>query len=260
MKTLSTVIFTSHALAEVVGHMTDRQPFDTRYADIWALGVILVNMITSRQPWSIASREDCCFSSWLEDHDFLKRMLPISDGANLIIHRIFQLEPLDRISLSDLRKEIRELDTFFLTPRELTKASEFARRVAADLRQPLGPQVRRPFRRPPPRPLHLPEVQDIMGETGTSYPSPAPSLTAQPRFDIPAPQRYYTAVEEDSPIEYVADDQNTSSASTSSGVADQPTGAIKVGQVGNVARTFWDRKASSGNSKNAQVLSPVYSC
>ena len=240
--------------------MTDRRPFETRYADIWALGVILVNMITSRQPWSIASREDCCFSSWLEDHDFLKRMLPMSDGANVIIHRIFQLEPHDRISLSDLRKEIRELGTFFLTPYELSSASEFAQRVAADLREPLGPQVRRPFRRPPPQPLHLPEVQDIMGETGSGYPSPAPSFVAQPAFDIPTPQRYYTDIEEDSPIEHAAHDQNISDASTSSDVADQPTGASKVGQAGNIVGTFWDGKSLSGNSKNGQVLSSVYSC
>ncbi|PIL29604.1 transporter [Ganoderma sinense ZZ0214-1] len=240
---------------EVVGQMTDRQPFDTRYADIWALGVILVNMITSRQPWCIASSEDCCFSTWLEDRDFLKQVFPISDGANLIIQRIFQLEPLDRISLSELRREIRELDTFFPTSNERIETSDLSWFVAADVRQPLTPQVLRPPRRPPPRPLRLPELKDILGETGSTCPSQVPSLTAQRGFDIPAPQRYYTGVEEKSPIKYAVD-HSTSKTSASSRVADQSTGAVKVGQVGSVVGTFEDEKVEI--SKHAQALSPVY--
>ncbi|KAI1797653.1 kinase-like protein [Ganoderma leucocontextum] len=245
---------------EVVGRMTDRKPFDTRFADIWALGVILVNMISGRQPWSIASPEDYCFSQWLEDPDFLKRMLPMSDGANLIIQCIFQLDPRDRISLNDLRQEIVELDTFFLTSEELSEASDFARCVAADLRQPWGRQARR-IRRPrvpPPQPLCLPDVRDILVGTESSSGNLIPSLTAQPEFDIPAPQRFYTAMEGDCPTEYAVD-QRTSEASTSGSHVDQSNGAIKVGQVGNiVSETFWDGKAENFLKNFAQVLSPVY--
>lgn len=173
-------MLTNDASTEVVGHLTDWKAYSTRFADIWALGVILINMITGRQPWAIASPDDCCFSRWLEEPDYLKRMLPISDGANAIIQRMFQFEPTDRISLSDLRRAIAELETFFLPPEEVVKASNFGRCVSADLHQPrVRHAPRRPFRRPPPQSLHLPklELQDIQVGTKACSTSPIPPLT-----------------------------------------------------------------------------------
>ena len=89
----------------------------------------------------------------------------------------------------------------------------------------------------------------------SSFPSPVPSLSVRPGFDIPAPERYYTAVEEDSAIECTAS-KGAPEASTSKGVAEQPKGAIKVGEEGVIAETVWDGKAR--NLKKVQVLSPVH--
>ncbi|PBK83999.1 kinase-like protein [Armillaria gallica] len=88
--------------------------YSTRTNDIWALGVVLVTMVSRRAPWAVAMTTDFFFRTYLEDADHLGRSLPgISAGACTILKKIFRLEPRSRISLADLQREITELETFF---------------------------------------------------------------------------------------------------------------------------------------------------
>lgn len=79
-------------------------------------------MVTGRNPWRYATVEDEGFAAYLGDRDSLRRLLPISKGANEIIKRIFRINPLSRISIPELREEILKIDTFFMTDRELAQA------------------------------------------------------------------------------------------------------------------------------------------
>ncbi|EIW64906.1 kinase-like protein [Trametes versicolor FP-101664 SS1] len=120
---------------ECAGREFGYKPFCARFSDVWSLGVILINMISGRHPWAKATLEDECFVNFCQDPDFLLDMLPISEGANDILQRTLALNPLQRISLPELRAEILALDTFFMSEEELADANEFAQIAAAGLKK-----------------------------------------------------------------------------------------------------------------------------
>ena len=103
--------------------------YSTRHNDVWALGVILTNLITGRNPWRYATADDDCFSAYLHDNNFLLQVLPISEGVNTILKRIFRINPLRRISLPQLRQDILELTTFFVDETPAVRVSRTAKAI-----------------------------------------------------------------------------------------------------------------------------------
>jgi serine/threonine protein kinase len=93
-----------------------------RQNDIWALGMILINMTTGCSPWRSAIRSDGCFLSYLRDPSFLRTMLPLSKSAVILLRRILVLNPLERITISQIRAELLIVDTFFMTAAELKRS------------------------------------------------------------------------------------------------------------------------------------------
>ncbi|GAA6011593.1 hypothetical protein JCM10207_002672 [Rhodosporidiobolus poonsookiae] len=104
--------------------------YSTPHNDIWSLGVILVNLTCGRNPWKQACPSDETFCAYLGNPDFLRSILPISDHTNRILKRIFALNPLARISLADLRREIMSVRTFVMTEDELRHATRATREAA----------------------------------------------------------------------------------------------------------------------------------
>ncbi|KAJ7781122.1 serine/threonine protein kinase, negative regulator of sexual conjugation and meiosis [Mycena metata] len=104
--------------------------YSSRHSDIWALGVILTNLISGRNPWNKAEIEDECYRSFLQNPDTLLFWLPISKGANDLLKQCFRIHPLARPSIAKIREIVLELDTFFLTDEELLHASSAQRAIA----------------------------------------------------------------------------------------------------------------------------------
>lgn len=96
--------------------------FPTVAGDIWSLGVLFINIACLRNPWPMALFElGTVFRDYIikNKRSILLQILPISHQFNLVLDRIFQLNPNDRISLHSLRLAINDVDLFYdypLTP------------------------------------------------------------------------------------------------------------------------------------------------
>ncbi|KAL0575567.1 hypothetical protein V5O48_006411 [Marasmius crinis-equi] len=97
---------------ECLGKDTYRSHYSPRQNDVWSLGVILINLITARNPWNLAVSKDEHYACFLKDPNYLRQLLPVSDAVHRILLRIFELNPLRRISIPSLRREILAIKTF----------------------------------------------------------------------------------------------------------------------------------------------------
>ncbi|KAI0322843.1 kinase-like domain-containing protein, partial [Amylostereum chailletii] len=83
------------------------------YNDIWSLGIILLNLITGRNPWKSASASDPTFQAYLQDPtNFLPSVLPISEEVNDILLQTLDVNWRSRITLAELRHAIKGVRSF----------------------------------------------------------------------------------------------------------------------------------------------------
>jgi hypothetical protein len=68
--------------------------------------VILVNLTCGRNPWKRACPADSTFHAFLENPSFLGSILSVSPELESILHRVFESDPLKRISIHELRDRI----------------------------------------------------------------------------------------------------------------------------------------------------------
>lgn len=83
--------------------------------DVWGLGVILVNLTCGRNPWKRACFEDSTFRAYMKDPKFLRSILPISPELDSIMRRIFEFNPVKRITIPELRELILRCPRFTAT-------------------------------------------------------------------------------------------------------------------------------------------------
>ncbi|CAG8509966.1 18294_t:CDS:2 [Racocetra fulgida] len=82
--------------------------------DVWSLGIILINLACGRNPWKQASLSDETFSAYVQNPEFLKTILPISDELNEILKDVFALDPEKRITLSEFKERVLECHSFIM--------------------------------------------------------------------------------------------------------------------------------------------------
>ncbi|CAO3622058.1 unnamed protein product [Cunninghamella blakesleeana] len=111
----SSFYFSPECQTGVVAHNNQRtNVYGTQQNDIWSLGVILINLVTGRNPWKQAHMEDSTFAAYTQQPEtFFTTILPtISKEMNDILLRIFCLNPSQRISLPELKYRIKECKSF----------------------------------------------------------------------------------------------------------------------------------------------------
>jgi len=83
-------------------------------SDIWALGVILVNLRYERNPWAYASPEDNIYYEFINNNsNVLQQQLGLSDQMNVVLKNIFKTDPNKRWSLEQLKEAICSIDEMY---------------------------------------------------------------------------------------------------------------------------------------------------
>ncbi|KAJ1668310.1 Serine/threonine protein kinase [Coemansia sp. RSA 1646] len=79
-----------------------------RYAaapnDVWALGIILINLTTGRNPWNRAHITDPLFRRYLTDKSFLCKAIRATPEFTRIIYRALDVNPITRCTMEELRR------------------------------------------------------------------------------------------------------------------------------------------------------------
>ncbi|KAI8988012.1 kinase-like domain-containing protein, partial [Mycotypha africana] len=97
-------------------HASSTGGYATAPNDVWALGMCLINLATSRNSWKVASLDDDTFRAYLyNDSNLLLKILPISMELNKILKRIFVLDPNKRMTLDELSMRIQHCRYFTRT-------------------------------------------------------------------------------------------------------------------------------------------------
>ena len=100
--------------AETMTKQKGQESHSTVYSDIWAIGVIMVNIVASITPWDVAVVDDderyakFCADGKLATDDV------VSSAFSDILKRVFKSNPLDRINLRQLREAILNIDAFYI--------------------------------------------------------------------------------------------------------------------------------------------------
>ncbi|KAH9939466.1 kinase-like protein [Amylocystis lapponica] len=96
------------------GYFAPTKSYSPLFNDVWSLGIILLNLITGRNPWKSASEDDCTFQAYLKDPmHFLPTVLPISEEVNLLLTRVLEVDWRRRITLREMRLSIKAIDNFY---------------------------------------------------------------------------------------------------------------------------------------------------
>ncbi|RSH95320.1 hypothetical protein EHS25_000407 [Saitozyma podzolica] len=166
---------------ECQGGLFDRlAEYSTLSNDIWSLGVILVNLTCGRNPWRQACPNDETFRAYVHNPDFLRSILPISRATNHILKGLFALEPSQRTSLRDLRRQVLAVETFTMTDEELQHAHSAARAAAAAVRPA---QVAAAV--PAPAPVHPTPTTRHAPAPAHARAHAAPTRVVDPRIQAP---------------------------------------------------------------------------
>ncbi|KAJ3566341.1 hypothetical protein NP233_g7066 [Leucocoprinus birnbaumii] len=90
--------------------------YSPQSCDIWSLGIVLLNIVTGRNPWKVASHEDPTFRSFCRNpYYFLPKILPISPELNDVLVMMLSLEWRARPSISEIRSAVSQITTFYST-------------------------------------------------------------------------------------------------------------------------------------------------
>lgn len=94
------------------GHLQSKG-FPKSASDVWALGIIFLNLLFGRNPWKTAClRTDAAYRDYAKNHNTLKAILPVSEELNHIMSLVFHPDPYQRLSIARFRERVLACQIF----------------------------------------------------------------------------------------------------------------------------------------------------
>ncbi|KAJ1552513.1 hypothetical protein HK405_011053, partial [Cladochytrium tenue] len=85
--------------------------------DVWALGVILINLLFGKNPWFEAHKSDAIFNAYCHHNpNILRQQFNLSPQFDAVLRRAFELDPVRRCSVADLKQMVDATTVFVGTP------------------------------------------------------------------------------------------------------------------------------------------------
>ena len=90
------------------------ESYPTGPSDIWSLGIILINMISGRNPWHEAKMSDAVFKDYaFSNPDIIRQNLLIADKVDdFLRENVFNLDPMKRCTPKEFRDFVIQQDSF----------------------------------------------------------------------------------------------------------------------------------------------------
>ncbi len=79
-------------------------------SDVWALGIVLLGMLSGCVPWPSASPYEPGYADFVRDPHHLLDRFPITPGLNRILRRMLRVNPAIRMRLPEVREAIAGLE------------------------------------------------------------------------------------------------------------------------------------------------------
>lgn len=111
-----------------------KSSYDTRIADVWSLGILLLYMVTGATPWTAPRASHAAYTSFLSEPIHLQRLLPVSGDLVALLARVLDPRPKRRMSLSELERAVATMRSFCMTDAELSLEHRSAARGRVELR------------------------------------------------------------------------------------------------------------------------------
>ncbi|ORX93732.1 Pkinase-domain-containing protein [Basidiobolus meristosporus CBS 931.73] len=81
-------------------------------SDVWALGIILINLCFGRNPWKQATLADPTFAAFFRDQTILLEMFPLTREAANVLYQTLEINPKRRCTLNKLLAMVQSVERF----------------------------------------------------------------------------------------------------------------------------------------------------
>ncbi|KAJ3098593.1 hypothetical protein HDU97_003902 [Phlyctochytrium planicorne] len=149
-------------------------------SDIWAMGIILINLLFSKNPWYEACPSDPIFSQFIGgDPDVLRRQFDLSPELDFVLRRVFSLDPAHRIPLADFKRQIVNMKSFVSNPVVASTPSSSSTTKLSEPAKPILPNSNVFPEKPPTAladPLFTSQPRKLAGAKASEVSPSPPSL------------------------------------------------------------------------------------